>query len=385
MKQFIFAWVAILSFMMAGRINAATNADPGAATTPPTDYEVIERGANHRVWQRTEYETLPDGSVVPHLHQYTELASGLHYLNGSGQWVESQEQIEAYPQGAIARQGQFQAIFADNLNTPGAIDVQTADGNRLRSTILGLMYVDPATGDAVTIARLQDSEGQLISANQVLYTNAFEGVLADVRYTYKTSGLEQDVILHQQPPAPEVFGMDSQTVELVAFTEFIEPAPAWVAQTPATGDDEEAGQEIGWGAVHLGNGKAFLLNGQDAPVKVIKQYMELQGRYFLLEKVRLNTIQASLAELPEQASRTMPRPNVMLAKNWVLPKPTGLRSKTGPMRLAQGQKPTGGYVLDYVTVSGGFTNYTFQGDTTYYVSGTLSLYGTNTFEGGDCN
>jgi len=72
----------------------------------------------------------------------------------------------------------------------------------------------------------------------------------------------------------------------------------------------------------------------------------------------------------------------MVAKNWVLPKATGSRSKTGPMRLAQGQKPTGGYVLDYVTVSGGFTNYNFQGDTTYYVSGTLSLYGTNTFEGG---
>ena len=156
----------------------------------PSPYQVIERGANHRVWQRTVYETRPDGTVVPHLHQYTELATGLEYQK-KGQWVDSVEQIEPYPAGAIARQGQYQVIFANNLNTEGAIDQQTPDAKRLRSNILGLAYYDSASGQTILIAQIQDSTGQLISANQVLYPNAFTGVQADVRYTYKKGCLSR--------------------------------------------------------------------------------------------------------------------------------------------------------------------------------------------------
>ena len=134
---------------------------------PPTPYQVVERGANHRVWQRTDYETKPDGTVVPRLHQYTELATGLEYQQ-NGQWVDSQEQIEPYPAGAVANQGQYQVIFANNLNSAGAVDQQTPDAKRLRSNILGLAYYDSSSGQTVLIAQIQDSSGELISANQVL-------------------------------------------------------------------------------------------------------------------------------------------------------------------------------------------------------------------------
>jgi len=52
------------------------------------------------------------------------------------------------------------------------------------------------------------------------------------------------------------------------------------------------------------------------------------------------------------------------------------------MMLAKNEFPAGGFVLDYQTVNGGLTNYTFRGDLTYYISGTVGLYGTNTFEDG---
>jgi hypothetical protein len=39
-------------------------------------------------------------------------------------------------------------------------------------------------------------------------------------------------------------------------------------------------------------------------------------------------------------------------------------------------------VLDYVTVAATATNYVFQGDTTYFISGAVALLGTNTWEGG---
>ena len=130
---------------------------------------MVDRGANHRVWQRETYEQSPDGKIVPHVHSYTELATGLHYRDAStGQWVESQELIEPFSGGAVARYGQHQVIFANNLNSAGAIDMQTPDGKRLRSNILGLMYHDTATDQAVLIAGLQDSTGELVSSNQVL-------------------------------------------------------------------------------------------------------------------------------------------------------------------------------------------------------------------------
>jgi len=50
-----------------------------SAAPPPTPPQVVERGANHSVWQRTVYETKPDGTVVPKIHKFTELATGLNY------------------------------------------------------------------------------------------------------------------------------------------------------------------------------------------------------------------------------------------------------------------------------------------------------------------
>ena len=147
----------------------------------PTAYAVVARAANSRVWERTVYELGPNGQAIPRKHRYTELASGLNFWS-NGQWMESQELIQTYVSGAIAKQGQYQVIFANNLNSASAIDQQTPDGKRLRSNIIGLAYYDWSSGQSVVIAQIQDSQGELIAANQVLYPNAFAGVKADVRY-----------------------------------------------------------------------------------------------------------------------------------------------------------------------------------------------------------
>jgi hypothetical protein len=159
---------------------SASSVNPGQTASSDTPYAVTERGANYRILQKS---TIENGTN--RVHRYTELAAGLHYKNAQGQWVESKEEIEVYAKGAIARQGPYQVIFASNLNTAGSIDMQTPDGKRLRSSILGLAYHDSATGNSVLIAQIQDSAGELIASNQVLYPDAFEGVSADVRYTYR--------------------------------------------------------------------------------------------------------------------------------------------------------------------------------------------------------
>ena len=73
---------------------ADTMAGAGQGTLPPdTDFAVVERGANHRIWEKTTYEVGPNGLAIPQKHRYTELATGLNYRQ-NGQWVESQEVIE---------------------------------------------------------------------------------------------------------------------------------------------------------------------------------------------------------------------------------------------------------------------------------------------------
>src|ERR1043165_5173521 len=55
-----------------------------------SDFSVVERGANHRVLERSSYTTLPSGKVVSQVHHYTELATGMHYQE-NGEWKESKE------------------------------------------------------------------------------------------------------------------------------------------------------------------------------------------------------------------------------------------------------------------------------------------------------
>jgi hypothetical protein len=350
---------------------------------PPTPYEVIKTGANHKVWQRETFERAPDGRIVSRPHQCIELASGMNYVNAQGQLVAAQETIEPCSAGATARQGAFQVIFANNLNSYGAIDMQTPDGKRLRSNILGLGYYDRATGRAVLIAQIQDCNGVLASDNQVLYPNAFQGFRADVRYTYKKGSFEQDVILREQPPAPESFGLNSQTTVLEVLTEFLNPPAETVTQS--TDDVGQTTDEIvSWGAMKIGHGQAFDLVREDptAMISMEKRYVTLQGRKILLEMVPMKVVAPSLNGLPPQASAPLPASNLKMARVDALPAVRKGELKSNPMKLALNTPATKGFVLDYVTLYASQTNSTFQGDSTYYISGDVSISGNTVIEGG---
>lgn len=134
---------------------------------------MVGRGANHQVWQNTTYETLPSRRIVPHIHEYTELATGLNFKDENGQWVASSEEIEGSANGSIARHGQHSVTFANNPNTSVAIDMHTPDLKRLQSHVMGLSYLDTASGSNVWIAEVKDCQGVIMPPDQVLYPNAF--------------------------------------------------------------------------------------------------------------------------------------------------------------------------------------------------------------------
>jgi hypothetical protein len=359
---------------------------PAQTTTlpPPTPYAVVAKDANSSVWQQTVYQQTDSGQVVPIIHSYTEVATGLHFWN-SGQWLDSQEVINILPNGtAAATQGQHQASFPGDIYN-GQIELVTPDGLQLKSQPLGLNYFDGT--NSVLIAELTNSVGQVLGANQVIYTNAYTGLTADLVYTYTKAGFEQDVVLRQQPPTPESLGLNPATSRLQVLTEFFSPPQPAIQQleTPAQAGLSLMDDNLGFGLMQMIPGRAFLLgeNATEVEARVSKEWVQVDGRQLLVEEVPVNAIVEGLVALPLTAmqSNSSKTPHTV-SKGLVLPPQRLVKNPTKPVQMAKTSVPIKGLVLDYQTINSNQTNFTFQADTTYYISSPLTLLGTNTFEGG---
>ncbi|HEY4416944.1 MAG TPA: hypothetical protein VGO57_14740, partial [Verrucomicrobiae bacterium] len=351
----------------------------------PTEYRVVEQGAHHNVWQRETFEQTPDGNVVTKTNQYTELATGLNYQDAKGQWQPAQDEITVLPDGtAAAVRGQHKAYFPGDIYE-GTIRLITPDGQVMQSQPSVLSYSDG--NNTALIGILTNSTGYLAASNQVIYPNAFSGINADLRYTYTKAGFEQDVILHEQPPLPASLGLNPETTRIQVLTEFLSaPTPKITQRKLPTRRGQSADdEELTFGDMTMVPGKAFSLGHDTKQARVRKSWVKLQGRQFLLEEVPTAEVETDLESLPVPAQQTrLKRPQPALAKELVLPSAHLVEAKPHGkgIQLALADHPASGLVLDYNTVNPSLTNFTFQGDQTYYVSGAVNLYGTTTFEGG---
>ncbi|MGA3283136.1 MAG: hypothetical protein ABSD57_01585 [Verrucomicrobiota bacterium] len=263
----------------------------------------------------------------------------------------------------------------------------TPEGKHLRSRPVGLSYDDGS--NTVLIAELTNSVGYLVDSNQIIYPNAFVGVAASLRYRYTKAGFEQDIVLEGQPPSLEAFGLNPKTARLQVVTEFFNPPqPNVTTATVSTKAGDLTNQELDFGVMKMRTGKAFLLGTNTSSTRVTKQWLNVEGRQFLVEEVPVALIAGKLLQLPApQTVSTKISPHsplhVVSAKR-LLPTPrlTETVPPLRPMQLGQAVAPSGGLVLDYQTVNSSVTNYTFRGDTTYLIVGPVYLYGAITFEGG---
>jgi hypothetical protein len=341
-----------------------------------SDYHIISRAADSQVWQRTTYETNQTSQVIPNVHQYTELASGLNYLK-DGQWTPSKAEIDILPNGtAEAVQGQHQAYFPGDIYN-GEIEQITPDGEKLNSQPLGLSYDDGTK--TVFIAVLTNSVGYVEGSNVVIYPNAFVGVKADLRYTYTKAGFEQDVILQEQPPSPAAYGLNPATTKLQVLTEFFNPPqPQIEARQMANGETDD--EDLTFGAMRMIPGRAFGINNRERGVSVQKQWVKEAGRQFLMEEVPLSNLKQALSQLPaSQTTSIKPSGNSILnvvsrKRLWPAQRLATTTPKAHLTQVVRTTLPSKGLVMDYQAISGSPTNYTFQGDMTYYVSGTVNLY-----------
>ncbi|MGC9944473.1 MAG: hypothetical protein ABSE48_21825, partial [Verrucomicrobiota bacterium] len=349
-------------------LRAQTTVTSQSSVPTMTNYQVVRQEANSRVWQRETYETGPNGEVVTNVQGYTELASGLNHLV-NGQYVASTEEIDILPDGtAAATNGQHQAFWpSDILN--GEIELVTPDGKQLKSQPAALSYDDGS--NTVLIAVLTNSIGQIIGDNQVIYTNAFAGLDADILFTYTRSGFEQDIVIRSQPPNPESLGLIASNTSLQVMSEFFSPPqPTETTNTLP----EQAGlaltdDTLDFGLMQMVQGKAFILGETTPSASVAKSWVTMGERQFLVEEVPLGALADEFETLPPtsevQASITTGIRGI--AKKLVLPPQHLAKTTTHPLRLAGNMmNMKRGVLLDYITVNSSFTNATFQGDTTYY-------------------
>jgi hypothetical protein len=360
---------------------------PGAA-----DYTIVQQGLDSRVWARSDLVTNEVGQVSTNISSYTELQTAMCYLT-NGHYVESQEIIEGFPGGAVARQGQIQMIFPNDPSTD-LIEAQTTAG-LFRSSVLTLSYADSAAQTNIILAELRSCQGQIISPNQVLYPGALvgEGASSSVRYTYRKYGYEQDILVNPDTMAlPEDYGLSSQspTLTIEVISEFFSPpTPNALGRSMTTPDGTVfEDDDVDWGPMRLGQGQAIFIGQSGIPksVPTTKRWVVTSdNRYFLVEDVPFSLLKKAL--LSGGGASVQPRHKSVrhLASLSDLPRRRPAKSSrpnSKPMEVALNKPAERGLVIDYTTLSSSGTNYVFQSDSTYYVSGLVSLSQTTTCDGG---
>jgi hypothetical protein len=363
-----------------------------------------------------------DGRIVQSTNTVIVLATGQHYLDTEGQWRESRPEIAAVAEGFVAAQGPTRVRWPAALSLEAEVVIETTDGGRFRAGVLGLSYYDTASGRNVMIAEVRETPGALAGANRLVYADAFDGVRADVVYEVRLAGLAQEVILREQPPGPEMFGLDPATTRLEAVTEFLEaPTPRRearplrterdAARRAALADPDFVDERLVFGEWALEAGRAFAdgaraaedeASSPEAGVPVAKRWEVVDGRTILFEQVEWPAVARLLEALPRQANaltvpetlprraaveRQLPARDRLYAQG---PRPSQLsprshgRESAPAADLLAGAPASSvapGVVLDYELLQSQ-TNFTFRADTTYHVTGTVNLSGTTTLEGG---
>ncbi|MEK7676028.1 MAG: hypothetical protein AAB676_09375, partial [Verrucomicrobiota bacterium] len=213
---FIYSIAAVL---LSATALAQQAAHSSLAAVADNGYQIAERGKDFAVYRKVTGLTNQTGQVSNKTNEFTLLENNLHYFD-NGEWKVSEDVIESFPGGAVARRGPDKTIFSPDLNSEAVFDIQTSDGQRLRGGVRAIQLTDLATGKSLVLATVkQSAPGELVPPNRVVFRSGFEGLDADVLYVWNHNSFSQNVILNQQPALP--LGMDPKTTVLEVVTEFV--------------------------------------------------------------------------------------------------------------------------------------------------------------------
>ena len=219
--------------------------------------------------------------------------------------------IQPISGGARADFGLQKTFFPVDVKDGGPVVITTPDARQLsfRATFLALH--DLSTDQSLLIAEVTNRVGSIIGANQVIYTNAFDTLRADIRYRYTAQSVEQDIILHEHPAIPKEFSPENTRLEI--WTEWFNSAPLSKSiQSIDLRADESSGllppsliqdEGLNFGTMKIVTGHAFSSTAQDEQTPVGKSWVRVEGRDWLIETVDYMAVKSKLDLLPS-ARRT---------------------------------------------------------------------------------
>ena len=344
---------------------------------------MAERGRDFAVMERHARITDRNGQTQIGTNRYTVLNNGMHYQE-DGVWKTSQDVIEVFPEGAVARQGPNPTIFSPDLNVPAVFDMQTSEGIRIQGGVRSIQFRDISTGNIQVIAQVkEEAPGELIPPNRIVYRDAFEGIQADVMYIWKHNLFSQNVVFRQRPLVPD--GMDLQSVRLEVVTEIVDgPQPQLKRFMRASENGNEYVDDffINFGSLMLVPGKALPAdNGTfslDSPAFLRKDglpvakewFVDDLGKEFLIESVDWADALPALLQLPE-SSRAGLNPTSS-TKNRVAavskPGKYNPKDKLSPMKVASTDYKPSGFLIDVTSLPATASSYTFNRGETYLVT-----------------
>jgi hypothetical protein len=363
-------------------------------------YQIAQKSEHQRLWQTVVSYTNEAGREITRTNGYTELGIGLYRMT-NGVLVESSPVLEIIDNVAVGRQTRHTVLFSPDCNDwEGAVDLETPDGQRLRSRVLGISYFDPATEQSVLIAELTNSVGQLVASNVVNYPNCFtdpEVLTADLEYINNIGGIEQNLRVTSRIAAPSEWELSDETSVLQLITEFFE-APEPVTHSSFRPNGLRVDTVIRFGEMLMPPGKSFLVDDVEHSVPVDKQWTQIEGRTFLIEQIPYSRVAALLANLPlppqtsatkgekiRRIASTGKNSNLrhVVSRKRLLPRKEEAKAgEKKTFQVAKGHSRPAAFVLDY-SVVGSVSNYVFKSDGTYFITNAVSLTGTSTtFEGG---
>lgn len=410
MKATILIACAVLaSFSIAAQTKspvseaALRHAGGGPPSVKRLPWRPVSRDWSSTEWLANEVATNHIGEITGQLqHRYIELGDGLNYVDEAGKWRSSKDVVELTETGAAAVHGPTKVYFANNLNQEAAITIFARSNTVLRLRPLGLFYFDAESGESVQIASVQDCEGELLPPNRLVYHSALKSLRADFRYTWSKGTFESDLVLLENPPAPEVFGLKSRTARLEVWHVFADEPRAQRRSVVLDGEPDPLlrasmaepdviDETLSCGDLLLPRGHAFSLSGKEKDngrvvvprpelpgkarpgrVAVAKRLVRIGNRVGLVESVPWTKVQSQLEALPQPREEAALRDRRPPVKGRPLPVLEMAAVSPGPMKVATAAYDPVGFCLDYITVSGS-GSYSFAANTTYHISGPVSF------------
>lgn len=156
MRKVNILYVLVLMFTA----NSSPGQSPSEKTTESST--VIEQGENFAVYAKTSTFTNEAGQITrTTTNQFTLLENALNYRDESGAWRKSEDIIESFPGGAVARRGPVKAIFSSDVNSETVWDLQSSDGTRLRGGLRTIQVKDISSGKTVVLGAVPAESSRL--------------------------------------------------------------------------------------------------------------------------------------------------------------------------------------------------------------------------------